>query len=670
MAGDLTPLDYLAYRLFGRYARKNRAEYFDLELALRRANIAVPLDVYVARTLFLSTFGGLSVALVCLISTIFFKLSHPGDSLLSQELLRNAGDLLTSFTAFLPEAIYLFLRSIFRVAESDSFVIVLLVSIAFLATFVSVYLLYRNYPRYRASVRETAINQLLPHAITFMHAMSTGGMSLLDIFRTIHQHQDVYGEVSVEVQAVVQGVELLGLDLISALRQAAAITPSDHLKNFFESTATHMESGGDLTKFLRSRSDQFQAVAAQERKSLLELLSMLAEVYVTAFVAGPLFLITIMVSMGMVSAGNSGQLDLLVYVMIPAGSILFVWLLIAMGLESSNTKVVVIQRKLGEFGDVKSGRSKAARGFKQAELRYRLRRFLDNPAHAFVNNPAQILYFTVPVAALLFLFLAYPYLGQPYYDLVSHLDDFLLLAAAVAVLPFIVFWELRSSRIGKMDAAIPEFLKRLASFNESGLTLAMAIKALLHSNMGVLNSEIRKIWTDIEWGADAREALMRFEYRVNTASIRRVVTLITKASESSGDIKETLSIAAADAAATQGEREERFLNMLLYVSIIYISFFVFLYILYTLSTVFLPVVPGVPLTSQLAQASASTGALTAFTGAIDIQMYKLLFMHAVLLQGLFSGIVAGMMGEGNVYSGLKHSAIMMAIGYVVFVLFI
>ncbi|WP_424357677.1 type II secretion system F family protein [Methanocella sp. MCL-LM] len=662
MVSALNPLDSPAYRLFGKYARQNRSTYYDLEVYLRKANIAVPLDIYVSRMLFISTLGGLSVSLISLLTALLVKLTSAAGT-------------------FVPWKVSPADSILLQVISSELFLAFLLISLSFLGTFVSAYLIYRNYPLYRASVRQTAIDQMLPHAVTFMHAMSSGGMNLLDIFRTINHHRDIYGEVTIELQAVVRGVDLLGMDLITSLRQAAAITPSDHLKNFFESTATHMESGGDLAKFLRTRADQFQAVAAQEHKTLLELLSMLAEVYVTAFVAGPLFLITILVSMGMVSSGNSGQLELLVYVAIPLGSMMFIWILIAMGLESGDTKILVHRKPLDEFAGVKKApdNSKSARIMKQAELRYRIRRFMDNPVNSFINKPYQILYFTVPVAILLFIGLAYPYLNLsshslssfslPSYRVISLVDDFLLLSASVALVPFIVCWELRSNRISKMDAAVPEFLKRLASFNESGLTLTMAIKALLSSNLGVLNSEIRKIWTDIEWGADAKEALIRFEYRVNTASIRRVVTLITKASESSGDIKETLSIAAADAAATQSEREERFLNMLLYLSIIYISFFVFLYILYTLSTVFLPVVPATPINDQLSVASA-TGTAAALSGGIDVPLYKLLFLHAVLIQGLFSGLVAGMMGEGNVYSGLKHSAIMILIGYVVFMLFI
>jgi len=41
-----------------------------------------------------------------------------------------------------------------------------------------------------------------------------------------------------------------------------------------------------------------------------------------------------------------------------------------------------------------------------------------------------------------------------------------------------------------------------------------------------------------------------------------------------------------------------------------------------------------------------------------------------MLQGFFSGLVAGQMGEGRVIAGLKYSAIMLLIAWVVFRFFI
>jgi flagellar protein FlaJ len=50
--------------------------------------------------------------------------------------------------------------------------------------------------------------------------------------------------------------------------------------------------------------------------------------------------------------------------------------------------------------------------------------------------------------------------------------------------------------------------------------------------------------------------------------------------------------------------------------------------------------------------------------------YNRMFFHGALIQGFCSGLIAGVMGEGNVLSGLKHSVIMLTIGYLLFTLFV
>jgi flagellar protein FlaJ len=49
--------------------------------------------------------------------------------------------------------------------------------------------------------------------------------------------------------------------------------------------------------------------------------------------------------------------------------------------------------------------------------------------------------------------------------------------------------------------------------------------------------------------------------------------------------------------------------------------------------------------------------------------YNLLFMHASVIQGFFSGIIVGQMMGESVFDGLKHSLIMMTIACLFFVWF-
>jgi flagellar protein FlaJ len=42
---------------------------------------------------------------------------------------------------------------------------------------------------------------------------------------------------------------------------------------------------------------------------------------------------------------------------------------------------------------------------------------------------------------------------------------------------------------------------------------------------------------------------------------------------------------------------------------------------------------------------------------------KRIFLHMTLIQGFFGGLVAGKMGEGSIGAGLKHSLVMMLLGF-------
>ncbi|HLE16747.1 MAG TPA: type II secretion system F family protein, partial [Syntrophales bacterium] len=157
-----------------------------------------------------------------------------------------------------------------------------------------------------------------------------------------------------------------------------------------------------------------------------------------------------------------------------------------------------------------------------------------------------------------------------------------------------------------------------------------------------------------------------FANRVRTHMVARSVTLLTKASESSGDIGEVLNVAARDVSAEQELRAERRINMFIYVVIIYISFLVFIGIIYIISTTFL---------EEMVKAGekvsgSATGAVPLSLSREKLDMYNRIFFHGALIQGFSSGLIAGVMGEGSVLSGLKHSVIMITIGYILFTLFV
>jgi len=70
------------------------------------------------------------------------------------------------------------------------------------------------------------------------------------------------------------------------------------------------------------------------------------------------------------------------------------------------------------------------------------------------------------------------------------------------------------------------------------------------------------------------------------------------------------------------------------------------------------------------EAVATSGSSQTFMGTVDLFLYNRLFSHSALIQGFFSGLTAGIMGEGRVLAGLKYSAAMVLIAWIAFRFFI
>ena len=242
-------------------------------------------------------------------------------------------------------------------------------------------------------------------------------------------------------------------------------------------------------------------------------------------------------------------------------------------------------------------------------------------------------------------------------------DDHIILALLIVLIPYAIFYEIRARKVLGIQTLLPDFLERMSGINQVGLTLSQAIAIMVNTNLGLLSYEIRRIKRDMDWGANFTEALVRFEQRVSTPAIARTVTLITKASEMSGQISEVLSIASSDAKMSETLKQERRSEMFIYTAIVYLSFFVFLFVVAVLTTQFLPVLGNI---NEPGSTSIMSGSTMSGFGSISLIIFGRLLYHACLMQALFSGLIAGQMGESSVAAGVKHACILLIIALVTF----
>ncbi|WP_421908919.1 type II secretion system F family protein [Methanolacinia petrolearia] len=558
--------------------------------------------------------------------------------------------------------------------NQTNFAILAFFVIFILLSFISYHVMIR-YPSIKKASRTTKINLSLHNAVSYMFAMRRGGAEMLDIFRSMSENAVVYGEVAIEFRQVLRDAEYFGHDLISALENLSMTTPSEKLKDFLEDLVSVTGSGGNISKYLEGRVRMYQEEARFEQLQFLSTLQIVAEAYVTVFVAGPLFLVIIMVVMGMVGSSAVLEFALVTYVLLPIGAVIFILFIDMMSLSDEVAERYTRITEMKQFIDVPiEDKEDDVRNYKALDWYDRLkaiRGFLTSPFDWFIVNANRTLYFTVPLALI---YIIAVYLVTPQYSdtelYIAVVDDHVIIAMLIVILLYVVFFEVWRRKLRSIESSIPDYLERLSGINRVGLTIAGAINVLVKANLGLISYEIRRIKRDLEWGASVNDALIRFEERVNTAAIARTVTLITKASKMTGDIGEVLGIASADARMSETLKKERQGEMFIYPVIIYLAFFVFIFVVAVLNTNFLEILEQ--LSNMTTSSGSSIAGASEFSMAanMDVDVFRRLLYHTCLIQAIFSGIIAGQMGEGMVKSGIKHAGIMLIIALVIFNLFI
>ncbi|WP_251330955.1 type II secretion system F family protein [Haloplanus pelagicus] len=534
-----------------------------------------------------------------------------------------------------------------------------------------------------AEARASEIEATLPRTIAFVYALSRSGMPFPTVLETLANNDDIYGEAAREVGVAVRDMNAFSTDILTALRHTADRTPSEGLEEFSDNLASVLGSGRNLSTFLREQYERYQEEAEAQQEQYLELVSTFAEIYVTVLVAGPLFLITVLVVIGLVIENTVTIVRIIGYAGIPLASAAFVVYIDS--LTQHDTALTNVRDDVaGTVGDDATGGrpstplsdgGAAVVGQRRnverlaAYDRFRtVREWLREPTRSVLERPWISFVVTVPLGLGWVLYRSVPIPLGP--SALGTLDHPVIEATVVVMAIFAILHETHKRRVRRLERAVPDFLDRLASVNEAGMTVVESIERVAGTDLGGLEDEVNRTWRDIRWGADAGTALRRLAVRTRARMVTQAVTLITNAMDASGDIAPVLRIAADEAQDTRRLRRERRQEMLTYILVIYISVFVFLGIIAALTVAFIPAVQQAAGTSAATPSNApSAGVTAAFAGTdVNTDAYELLFFHLSAIQAVCSGIIAGQLAEGGIADGVKHAAGLLALTYLVFAL--
>lgn len=245
--------------------------------------------------------------------------------------------------------------------------------------------------------------------------------------------------------------------------------------------------------------------------------------------------------------------------------------------------------------------------------------------------------------------------------------DWLVIAIMGFIGPYGFYTARKQREVKQVERRLPDFLRDVAEAGRFGMTLADAIVVSSSGRYGKLTPEIKKMAAQISWGVPATEALRLFAERVKTPMVQRVVAIIVKSSDAGGDVADVLTMVSHDTKENQLTEDERRIAMSTYVAVIYISFMVFLVTIWILNVTFLP---------KMVEASSSLSGTTALAGSSPlaqdlpevVYQIKIAFFVATIVHGLGDGILAGVLDNGKIPTGLRHSFIMLLIALFGFLL--
>ena len=307
----MNSFERFCFNLLGKKMKAKRDSYVTLRNDLLSARFKTPFEVYLSTAYVSSILVGLSAALIIGIISWVFQLPT-----------------LVKYNGQVPQI----------VVGLSAYALVIgtiLITIFSLLVFGGLtYLVFMLYPGLEAGNRRRNIDASLPYAINYITSMSTAGITPAEVFRLLGS-STIYGQSAVEARYIAREIDIFGRDLIDSLRLVSSSTPSRRMKEFLQGTMASVSSGGNITEYFRTKAEQYALENRQTQKMFLETLALVSESYVTAMVAGTLFLIILQSIMSVLSGDNKPMfLYAIIYVMIPLGSVMFVIMISSMTPES------------------------------------------------------------------------------------------------------------------------------------------------------------------------------------------------------------------------------------------------------------------------------------------------------------------------------------------------
>jgi archaeal flagellar protein FlaJ len=268
------------------------------------------------------------------ISTYITKLSHTGDrygndfktvfmrsglNTYIDDYLRQAAIITGVATLTFTFISVMFFKFVLRWAFLDPRTILLAFATALIGSAITgtIFIFYPYYRRYEDKNR---IEEGLIYFLSTMAVLSASGMSIERIIGRIAEVEDNPPLIHL-AKKFLMDIRLFGMDVRTALRDIAEMSPSNVLYKQFESMRTALSTSGDLKSLLLYEVDRQIQVKREKLKAKINTLVYVGELYVALMVLTPIIFIIIISVMSVLGTSVGGgaviQLNVIVFIGLP-----------------------------------------------------------------------------------------------------------------------------------------------------------------------------------------------------------------------------------------------------------------------------------------------------------------------------------------------------------------
>ncbi len=237
----------------------------------------------------------------------------------------------------------------------------------------------------------------------------------------------------------------------------------------------------------------------------------------------------------------------------------------------------------------------------------------------------------------------------------TYLNEIFFVSALVVLVPSAIL-DLEHHRwLSSIEDQMPLLVRGVAESQETGMTLVKALEKVVDNKMvsGPLAKEVKQMVVHMAWGASFEGALTNFKNRINSPIVNRFCVLVLEASHSGGTIKKVFTATSGFMEEMKDIDRETNAQMKPYIIVIYAAFAVFMVTAILLVRSFFSPMEG----------AAQIGSNIAVGGTSG---FKDFFYKNMMVSGLTGGLMAGKIGERRIAGGLKHSILLVVLGYLIF----